>query len=303
MALHVVCIGEVMIELSGTAHESDAARLGVAGDTFNWAVYLRRALPPQHKVSYLTCLGADPFSARIKEAIARESVDTGHILTHPTRLPGLYAISLDAAGERSFHYWRGQSAARTLFDTSASTPSLEGVDVVALSGITLAILTDAARADLLVALGRLRADGGLVALDSNYRPALWSSAEEAAAVLDQFWEVTDIALPSLDDELALAPGSREADVIARFSARDLRAGALKRGDAGPLGLTSGAHHVPAAQVKVVDTTSAGDSFNGAFLAAILEGQSEAEALAAGHACAARVITYHGAIVPRAEWTV
>ncbi|MGB1081813.1 MAG: PfkB family carbohydrate kinase, partial [Alphaproteobacteria bacterium] len=41
----------------------------------------------------------------------------------------------------------------------------------------------------------------------------------------------------------------------------------------------------------------GDSFNGAYLAALLEGRAEVACLSAGHAMASRVIGDHGAILP------
>jgi 2-dehydro-3-deoxygluconokinase len=48
---------------------------------------------------------------------------------------------------------------------------------------------------------------------------------------------------------------------------------------------------------VVDTTAAGDSFNGAYLAALMRGEPEAACLAAGHAMASEVIGHPGAIFP------
>ncbi|KNG94471.1 hypothetical protein ATO11_08990 [Pseudaestuariivita atlantica] len=295
----IACIGEVMIELS--APEGSAARVGTAGDTFNWAVYLRRSLGEEHRVRYVTALGHDPFSARITKAIEAEGIATDRILRHPTRLPGLYAITLDHAGERSFHYWRSEAAARTMFDDDAGIDALDGADVVALSGITLAILPDAARERLFAHLATARADGLQVAFDSNYRPALWPSGGAAREVMERMWALTDIALPSVDDEMAMAPNETAEAIAARFSAMPLRAGALKRGATGPLGLTTGAAPDLPAVTRVVDSTAAGDSFNGAFLGAVLQGGDEAAALAAGHACASRVICHHGAIVPRADW--
>ena len=79
-------------------------------------------------------------------------------------------------GERSFTYWRGQSAARALAD---DPDRLDGVfaraSVVVFSGITLAILTDEARGAFCAALARLaraRASGVQTVFDTNMRAAL-----------------------------------------------------------------------------------------------------------------------------------
>ena len=88
-------------------------------------------------------------------------------------------------------------------------------------------------------------------------------------------------------------------MLARLAAAGVRRGALKRGAGGPLPLGPAGvlpEFPPAG--RVVDTTAAGDSFNGAYLAAALRGAPEAECLAAGHAMASEVIGHPGAIMPR-----
>ena len=74
-------------------------------------------------------------------------------------------------------------------------------------------------------------------------------------------------------------------------------GALKRGEKGPLSLGEriSATRYPASPT-VVDTTAAGDSFNGAYLGAKLSGENQERALQKGHACAAQVVQVHGAII-------
>ena len=60
--------------------------------------------------------------------------------------------------------------------------------------------------------------------------------------------------------------------------------------------------VPAQKVaKVVDATAAGDSFNAGFLSALLAGQDPVKAAERGHHCAAIVVQYRGAIVPREDF--
>lgn len=298
--MRVASIGECMVELTLPRADGEDSRVGFAGDTFNAAVYLKRSAP-ELQVAYVTALGADPLSARMIAAFEAEDLDTGLIERRADRVPGLYAISLDDNGERSFTYWRDSSAARTLFLPPAEvTPgSLRDFDLVYLSGITLAILAPEARAALAGFLEGYRRGGGRLAFDSNYRPRLWPDAATARRDIAAFWTMTDVGLPSLDDEMALFGDSGEAAVLARLAAAGIRRGALKRGAGGPLpiGEAAALPTFPPAD-KVVDTTAAGDSFNGAYLAALLRGESEAACLAAGHALASEVIGHPGAIIPR-----
>jgi len=292
----IACIGEVMIELSAAG--ADTARLGVAGDSFNTAVYLSRALRGTGaEVGYVTALGTDPWSDRIEAAIIGHGL-TPVIERRADRGPGLYAIDTDAAGERRFTYWRSASAARTLFSDPCAVPlsALEGFDMIYLSGITLAILPAPVRAALIAWIDRYRAGGGAVAFDSNYRPRLWQDPAHARAAVAALWARADVALPSLDDELALFGDAGEDAVLARLG---LRRGAVKRGARGPRDLGGADLPDPPPAPRVVDSTAAGDSFNAAYLAALMRGQGPVAAAQAGHALAARVIGAPGAILPDA----
>ncbi len=288
--MRIGCIGEAMIEL---AVDRPGDQIGFSGDVFNTAVYLARGLGPGHEVAFLSVIGRDPMSDRMAAYIAAQGVGTGDLVRHPTRLPGVYAITTDAAGERSFTYWREASAARTLFADGFGR--LGGYDVLYLSGITLAILPPDVRAGLIAALA---AFPGRLAFDSNYRPRLWEDAATARAAMAAVWALRPIALPSLDDEMALFGDADEAAARARLFSYGLREGALKRGALGPVALDpEAAAQVFAPASCVVDTTAAGDSFNGAFLAAHLSGETEADAMARGHAQAVEVIGHPGAIIP------
>lgn len=292
--MKIAAIGEAMIELSLAG---DDAKVGVAGDTLNTAIYLKRSAPSL-QVDYITRLGTDAFSDRIRDVIAAEQIGTDGILRDPNGTPGLYAITTDDAGERSFTYWRDSSAARQTFitDSGPDFSVLTGYDVLYLSGITMAILSIPVRAALLEFLRGFRHSGGRLCYDSNYRPRLWSDVHTARQMNDAMWALTDIALPSIDDEQALT-GQSADDIATRFLGLR-KTGALKRGPLGPLCLQTGVHHDFPQAAAVVDTTAAGDSFNGGYLAASLTGADQADALRAGHDLAMQVIGHKGAILPR-----
>ncbi|MGC3937755.1 sugar kinase [Roseobacter sp. EG26] len=286
----IACVGEAMIELS---MDGQSANIGVAGDTLNTAIYLKRSAPDL-SVDYVTCLGDDPFSEQIREFIATQSIGCDAIRTIPGKSPGLYAITTTDDGERAFTYWRSASAARDMFqfDGRFEFSVLEGYDLVYLSGITLGILPQAVR---LALIDYLQSMDLRVIYDSNYRPALWEDQATAQNVTRAIWAHTDIALPSIDDEMALF-GETAMEVKTRCQGSFV-SGALKRGAQGPLSLGSEVtQDYPPAQ-KVIDTTAAGDSFNGGYLGALLSGKSQAEALRSGHDLAARVVLHRGAIIP------
>lgn len=297
---NIACIGEVMIEL--IAGKDGTASLGVAGDTYNTAVYLNRLLKRDEvNVFYVTALGTDPYSGLILEHMKKHGLSSDFVERRDDRIPGLYAIDTDDRGERSFSYWRDSAAARTLFHPPCDIglDRLNAFDLVFLSGISVAILPPDTRQRLLAGLDAFRARGGKVAFDSNYRPRLWESVEVARATTMEFWRRSDISLPSLDDEMALFAEDSEDQVLARLGSAGVNTGALKRGEGGPLDLSDPDVTTDFAPVeKIVDTTAAGDSFNAAFLAAVVNRGNTADAMLAGHRLASKVIQHRGAIIDK-----
>lgn len=292
----VAAVGECMLELSGRAGAD--WRMGFAGDTFNTLWAMRALLPADVAADYVSAFGDDPFS-RDQIAFFRDhGIGIARSPVIPGARPGLYAITLHGA-ERSFTYWRADAAARRLADDPAALrASLEGRRLAYFSGITLAILEPKARDTLLDALKAARGAGTTVAFDPNYRPRLWPSPDAARAAIGAALAVADIALPTFPDEQALFGDASPQATAGRLASAGIGEVVVKDGEAPALVVASGAAtSVPAVKVEAVDTTGAGDSFNGAYLAARLSGDDPVAAARRAHRVAASVVQVRGALAP------
>lgn len=295
-------MGECLIELNGTPF--GALQQCFGGDSLNTALYLARLTPSTAEVNYVSAVGADTLSNGMLQRWAAEGIDTRWVLRDPARLPGMYMIQIDASGERTFLYWRGQSAARHLlqhpeFDRIAE--QLTAVDLLFVTGISLAILPAEDRAKLIELLTRLAASGVTIAFDTNYRARLWSSKEEARAAMQTLLPVARMVFATFDDEQQLWGDNTPQDTVTRLLHAQTRLVVLKVGAEGCLLATDKiVTKIPTPPVhNVVDTTAAGDAFNAAFLAGWLNEYSLEECCRAGNALAGAVIQHRGAIIPAA----
>jgi len=291
MASRIVCIGEAMVELTQHHGRWD---VHYGGDTLNTALHLTRL---GHDVAYLTALGGDPFAGRMRSAWGREGMDITLVLAIPERTTGLYCVDTDERGERHFHYWRGESAARQVFEAEGIDLAVEAAreaDLLFFSLISLAILPEDGRERLLGLAGDVHARGGKVAFDSNYRPRLWENPGAARMWRDKAAAISDFALPSVEDEERLGiTGGAEA-VRAHWQACGSGEVAVKLGARGCL-LPDGSLLEPQAQLAALDTSGAGDAFDAGYLACRLRGSSAEEAARAGQALAGWTVMRHGAI--------
>jgi 2-dehydro-3-deoxygluconokinase len=296
----VACGGECMIELSHAG--GGLLRRSWGGDTLNTAVYLARLGVP---VDYVTALGDDPMSDEMVEAWQAEGVGTGLVVRVPGRLPGLYLIGTDAAGQRRFDYWRDSAPARALFDlpqTGAIVAALPGYDVIYFSGISLSLYGEAGRALLFAALDAARARGRRIAFDTNFRPRGWPDRALAKAAFRAALGRAHIVFASSEDlDLLFGDGERGSVGLAELPTMGSDAEVvLKLAEPAVRIFHLGTElTVPAPPVAgVVDTTAAGDSFAAAYLTARLAGADPQGAARRGHSLAGAVVQHRGAIISR-----
>lgn len=294
MSHRIVCVGECMVELAPAG--PGLLRQGFAGDTFNTAWYLRRQIPAGWTVDYLSAVGRDAISDAMLRFMADAGIGTRHVAQIEGATVGLYLITVQE-GERSFSYWRGQSAARALAnDPARLRAGLAGAALVVFSGITLAILAPPARATLLASLRAAQAEGATLAFDPNMRPRLWPDAATMRTAIREAAALADIMLPSFDEEQATFADTSPETTLARYRHLGARIVVVKNGAGPMLGWNGALHRHQPPAIAPLDTTAAGDSFNAGFLAAHLAGAPLPDAMAQGARLAGQVILHPGALV-------
>ena len=295
--MRILSIGECMAEMA-PFDAPGTYRMGFAGDTFNTAWYLAQ-LSPETPLSYFTAVGDDAISSRMLDVMHKSGVYTQQVRIVPNRSVGLYLITLDN-GERSFTYWRSQSAARLLAqDTHALAHAMAQSDLIYFSGITLAILDQEGRGALLDAARVARRAGKRIAFDPNLRPHLWDSPSEMTDNIMQAAAVSDIALPSFEDEAHWFNDMNPAATLQRYAKAGAETIVVKNGAEAVLYRTcdaEGSVTVPPL-ASVVDTTAAGDSFNAGILAGLATDTPLPDSIALACKLAGHVVQGKGALVP------
>ena len=99
------------------------------------------------------------------------------------------------------------SPASRIFDESKTAEtlfrSIVSYKYLYLSGISLAILESESRERLFRLLKFYRLQGGKIIFDGNYRPNLWAGVADAQRAYREIYQMTDVALPTLEDEAQL----------------------------------------------------------------------------------------------------
>ena len=227
--MSVLTVGETMALLDPL--EDGELRLGMpltlrfAGAESNFAIALARL---GIDVAWISRLGRDPFGDLILAAVEREGVDTRWVQRDdaPT---GLFC-KWRSDGRSHVTYRRAGSAASRLRVGDVPDEALDGVQVVHLTGITMAI-SESARELVLDVARRAKERGATVVFDPNFRPALPDTPEAAAARQRAVLEHVDWYLCGEGEAELLWPRRRDPGPLGDPGRRERRDRRRRRGAA------------------------------------------------------------------------
>jgi 2-dehydro-3-deoxygluconokinase len=287
-----VAVGECMIELFSEdpvpVERAGRFRSSFGGDALQAAM---TASNLGTRSAVATVAGDDPFAGPLLSWLVRSDIATDLIVRRPG-FTGLYLISLDAAGERSFGYYRKGSAASTLDPGCVSWS--DPPDAVLVTGITQAI-SESSRSAALEAARRTHAADGLVVFDVNFRPALWGNDAEARDAFQEILPFCDVVRAAGPEETTVVAGEPDATRAARaLVSWGPSIALIGCGAEGAVVAWDGSvERIAAPALECLDTTGAGDALTGGFVHGLLARLPPPEAARVGVAAGSLAVTRRG----------
>jgi 2-dehydro-3-deoxygluconokinase len=162
-------------------------------------------------------------------------------------------------------------------------------------------LNDEDKHKLLALIELLKNKGTKVVFDPNYRSKMWDNNKHAIIWLEKIYSCSDVILPGLEDHSDLLNQNDRESVLTYIKTFNIKEQVIKCGADGVYAYDelNNEYHLPfTAAKKQIDSTAAGDSFAGTYLAARLKGEGIQQALVSAAQVAAIVVQHHGAIVDK-----
>ena len=234
-------------------------------------------------VTFIAKVGNDIFGEQALQQFKNEGILTEFIISDPSNPSGVALITVDAKGENTIVVAQGANGALTSEDIQKANKEFENTSIVLMQ---LEIPLDA-----VIHTAKLATQHGKKVI-LNPAPAR---------------QLPDTLLKEL---FIITPNESETEVLLGIEITNMNAvhtAAKKLHDKGvahviiTLGSegaylynAEGGQHIPTTKVKPVDSTAAGDVFNGALAVAISEGKSVSEAIQFANRAAAISVTRMGA---------
>lgn len=262
----IVCIGECLVDVTPTqnGHEN---RIG--GAPYNVCACAVRLGVEGY---YLGKLGGDEYASFLLEKIKENGVKTDYISIDKSLKTALARITLDESGDRSFSFFRENTADLNLCENDIPDGIFDKGDILHFCSVALQNKTLMAHKK---AVNLAKSASVVISFDVNIRQNLWDSLDECVATIKEFLPCADI-LKLSEEELDLIVGCNfgsEQDKVAQVAsiASNAKLIIITKGADGAVAYDRclNAVYSPAEKVDVKNATGAGDNFIGAILTKLI----------------------------------
>lgn len=264
------CIGELLIDFQsvglGSLKDTQQFVKKAGGAPANVCV---QAVKLGTDAAYLTKVGEDGFGEFLIETLKNENVETRYISKTSEYDTSLAFVSFQEGGEREFSFFR--KAAADLYFSADDFKDVEFNEGDVLEFGSVALKTSEARETHKYLIDKAKNKGALICFDPNLRFNLWEDSDELKKVVTEFGEYADVIKVG-EDELTFITGLQGEKAVKKMFTGNLKILLVTNGGEGAkLYLSDGkTEECKGYKVNTVDTTGAGDSFFGAFIAGLIE---------------------------------
>ncbi|MEW6982572.1 carbohydrate kinase [Colwelliaceae bacterium 6471] len=226
-------------------------------------------------------ISEDNFGDFLLGQLEHEKVNTKYVERIANANTAVVLVSLDDNGERSFNFYRHQSADTKYQATDIDNIDWQSIDIFHYCSNTLT--SERMFDNTVYAINKASANHTLISFDVNLRLQLWDNVAQLVTRVTQAIRHSDLIKLSREEAEYLA-GAMNMD-YAQFTAHLLAIGpklllvSNGEGDVHAISRTF-LLLLPVPRVTVVDTTAAGDSFIGGFLFSLSQ---QSQALSVGTA--------------------
>jgi ribokinase len=291
MAHSIVVVGSLNMDLVGCAPRIPVPSETISGHTFfdapggKGANQAYAAARLGGRVAMVGCVGDDDFGRRMRANLESVGCDISQVRVVAGSPSGIALIFVADNGENSIMVLAGANRHLSPADVERASNSWH-------RGATILLQLETPLPAVAAAAHNARQKGCKVVLD----PA------PAQKLEDELLRAADILTPN-EIEAAILAGmkparlsvDKAAELARELRVHDSQAVVVKLGEQGCVLIDrSGSNHLPAPRVAAVDTTAAGDVFNGALAVALAEGASLERACEFANRAAAVSVTRRGA---------
>ncbi len=206
----------------------------------------------------------DMFGGFLKKSLIEMGVKTDYVTFTDTENTALAFVSLDETGERSFEFYRDNTADLNFIQADFKQSWFEGDGIFHCCSNTLTTVDifEVTMAGLLMA----KKAGWIVSFDVNLRKNLWTNTDEASDRIWQCLAICDLIKLSKEELEFLSDGNDETQIISKMLKRGCALVIVTDGS-NPLHyyMKSGTSDQIPPKADMVDSTAAGDAFVGGFL--------------------------------------
>lgn len=270
MAHDVVALGELLIDFTCVSADADGYPTMAAHPGGAPANFLAAVTKFGGKTALLGKVGADTFGRLLTGTLEQAGIETRGIVASSDVFTTLAFVTLDAHGDREFAFSRKPGADAQLRFSELNLSLID--DAKAFHFGTLSLTDEPARATTYRAVAYAKERGKLITFDPNLRKPLWKDLETAREQI--LWGLSQADVVKISDEeieflFGLSPQEGARKILNDYGVK------LVFATCGADGCwfenQNACGHVDSLKnVKVVDTTGAGDIFGGSAVWKVLQ---------------------------------